>query len=89
MEDTETTYKDLVDRVQKTIDALKTAKRENFEGKETAEVSMFQGKYKFNGLTYMQNFGLPNFYFHVTTAYDILRKEGAPVGKLDFLGVNQ
>lgn len=82
----QTTYQQLIERVEKTVDALKTAKAENFVGKEDAEVIMFNGKVKFTGLTYLQAFGLPNFFFHVTTAYDILRKEGVPVGKLDFLG---
>lgn len=54
MEDNETTYAQLLDRVQKTIDAIKTAKKENFDGKEDAEVSMFDGKYKFTGLSYLQ-----------------------------------
>ena len=103
MEDTETTYQQLIDRVQKTVDAVKTAKPENFAGKEDNEVSMFNGRFKFTAVSYLQLFGelsrvrnkakrllimpgLPNFFFHVTTAYDILRKEGVPVGKLDFLG---
>lgn len=88
MEDNETTYQQLIDRTQKTIDALKGAKAENFVGKEDQEVSLFQGKYKFTAVSYLQIFGLPNFFFHVTTAYDILRSEGVPVGKLDFLGRN-
>ena len=86
MEDNEKTFSEFYDRLQKTIDALNTAKPENFVGKEDAEVLMFNGKYKFTGLNYLQLFGLPNFFFHVTTAYDILRNQGVPVGKLDFLG---
>lgn len=96
----------LIDRVEKTIEALKTAKPENFVGKEDKEVSLFGGKYKFTAVSYLQIFGafsvvrnstihllitpgLPNFFFHVTTAYDILRKEGVPVGKMDFIGRTQ
>jgi hypothetical protein len=93
----------LIERVEKTIDAVKTAKPENFVGKEEKEVSLFNGKFKFTAVSYLQIFGtvslvwniiprllitpgLPNFFFHVTTAYGILRKEGVPVGKLDFIG---
>jgi hypothetical protein len=103
LDDNETTYQQLIDRVQKTVDALKTAKPENFAGKEDNEVSLFNGKFTFTAVSYLQVFGelsrvrntakrllimpgLPNFFFHVTTAYNILRKEGVPVGKLDFLG---
>lgn len=89
MEDNETTFEQFYKRLEKTIDVLKGAKREDFEGKEDAEVSMLNGKFKFSGLTYVQSYGLPNFFFHVTTAYAILRKEGVPVGKLDYLGIGQ
>ena len=86
LEDNEKSFADFYDRIEKTIDALKGAKRENFEGKEDMEVSLFDGKFKFTALQYLQVFGLPNFFFHVTAAYAILRKEGVPVGKFDFLG---
>ena len=86
MEDNQTTFAEIYDRIQKTIDALNTAKPENFAGKEDIEVSLFDGKVKFTGLTYLQIFGLPNFFFHVTAAYAILRNQGAPVGKYDFIG---
>ena len=84
---------------------MKTAKPENFVGKEDKEVSVVNGRFKFTAVSYLQSFGavsrvwnitprllitpgLPNFFFHVTTAYGILRKEGVPVGKMDFLGRN-
>ena len=60
-EDNETTYQQLYDRVQKTIDALKTARQENFVGKEDHEVVLFGGKYKLTGLTYLQWFGVGAF----------------------------
>ncbi|KAK3710942.1 hypothetical protein LTR37_009963 [Vermiconidia calcicola] len=85
MEDNETTFDQFYERIQKTTDALKTAKPEDFDGKDNVEV-VIADKYKFTGVSYVQDFGLPNFFFHVTAAYAILRKEGAPVGKLDFLG---
>lgn len=90
MEDKEQTFEDLHARIQKTVDILKSAegKQDAFAGKEDQEVKFMAGPYelKFTGLTYLQNFVLPNFFFHETTLYAILRKEGAPVGKMDFLG---
>ena len=86
MEDNETTFAQFYERIQKTIDLLKTTNPDDFKGKESKEVSLFGGQRKMDAVTYLQTFGLPNFFFHVTTAYAILRKEGVPVGKLDFLG---
>ena len=86
MEDNESTFEQLYERLQKTIDALKTAKREDFDGKENIEVPIMGGKFKFGGLTYLQVYALPTFFFHVTAAYALLRNQGVPVGKLDFLG---
>ena len=86
MEDDQTTFPAYYDRIEKTIEVLKTSKPEDFAGKEEDEVSLFGGKFKFTSVTYLQTFGLPNFFFHLTTAYDILRNQGVPVGKLDFLG---
>ncbi|MET0547468.1 MAG: DUF1993 domain-containing protein [Caulobacterales bacterium] len=45
-----------------------------------------QNKLPFTSKNFLLSFGLPNFYFHVTTAYDILRAQGAPLGKIDYLG---
>jgi hypothetical protein len=58
------------------------------QGAETREVILqFPGStLKFNGLNYLTNFALPNFFFHVTVAYALLRKNGVELGKRDFLG---
>jgi hypothetical protein len=86
--DTETTIDELKARVTKTLDFIKTVKREQFEGAETREIVLQfpQSSLKFSGLNYVTNFVLPNFFFHVTTAYALLRKNGVDLGKRDFLG---
>ena len=88
MEDTETTFEELQTRISRTIDFLNGVDKGGFEGKETTEVvlKLRSGDRKFTGETYLLNYALPNFYFHVTTAYAILRHKGVPVGKIDFLG---
>jgi hypothetical protein len=86
--DTETTFAELQTRIAKTIELLKTVDDEKpWAEKETAEI-----KFKFgvtdmtwSGKKYVTEFALPNFFFHFTTAYDILRHKGVPLGKTDFL----
>lgn len=85
MEDNETTWAELKSRLERTVKFLEAAKSDDFVGKENIEVSLFGGKYKFTGIAYVQAFALPNFYFHATTGYNLLRMKGVPVGKLDFL----
>jgi hypothetical protein len=87
-EDTETTLAELKARVAKTLDFIKTIKPEQLQGAETREVVIQfpQGTLKFTGINYLTNFALPNFFFHVTTAYALLRKNGVDLGKRDFLG---
>jgi len=87
-EDNEKTFPELHERIAKTIALLKDVKREYFEGKEDADVLLKTGGHEvmFKGLRFAQFFALPNFFFHIVTAYDILRNKGVPVGKLDFLG---
>ena len=86
--DTETTFADLQARITKTLDFIKTLKPEQFEGAEKREITLKLGpqEVKWSGQVYLLNFGLPNFYFHVTTAYDILRHSGVEIGKRDFMG---
>ena len=88
MEDNETTFADLQARIQKTIDLLKGVKETSMDGKEESEVVLKTGAgaFKFTSTSYLLTFALPNFYFHVTTAYAILRHKGVPVGKMDYLG---
>ena len=87
-EDTEATLAELKARVAKTLDFIKTIKPEQLRGAETREVVLQfpQSTLKFNGLNYLTNFALPNFFFHVTMAYALLRKNGVDLGKRDFLG---
>jgi hypothetical protein len=87
-EDTEATLAELKARVAKTLDFIKTIKPEQLQGAETREIVLKfpQTTLKFTGINYLTNFVLPNFFFHVTTAYALLRKNGVDLGKRDFLG---
>lgn len=87
-EDTEATLDELKARVAKTVDFIKTIKREQLQGAEAREIVLQfpQTTLKFTGVNYLTNFVLPNFFFHVTTAYALLRKNGVDLGKRDFLG---
>jgi hypothetical protein len=87
-EDTEATIVDLKARVGKTLDFIKTIKSEQLQGAETREIVLeFPGNtLKFTGVSYLTNFVLPNFFFHMTIAYALLRKNGVDLGKRDFLG---
>ena len=87
-EDKEATFADLQARVDKAIAYVKTFKPGQFEGAETRKVELkFPGAtMSFNGKDYLFNFVLPNFYFHMTTAYAILRHNGVALGKRDFTG---
>jgi hypothetical protein len=87
-EDTEATLPELKARVAKTLDFIKTIKPEQVQGAETREIVLQfpQTTLKFTGINYLTNFVLPNFFFHVTMAYALLRKNGVDLGKRDFLG---
>lgn len=86
--DTEKTFPELQARIAKTLDYLKTFKPEQFTGAEDREITLKfpNGEMKFNGRDFVAGFALPNFYFHVTTAYALLRHKGIQIGKMDFLG---
>jgi hypothetical protein len=88
MEDNEVSFDDLKARIARTIDFAKSVTPEALNGREGEEVVLKfpQGELKFVALAYVLGFATPNFYFHVTTAYDILRMKGVPIGKRDFLG---
>lgn len=75
-------------RIQKALDLLATIKPEDLEGGEARDVTLKLGgkDVTMNGLTYVTERALPNFFFHVTTAYAILRHGGVPVGKRDYIG---
>ncbi len=87
-EDNETTFPELIDRIQKTISYLDTLKPEQIDGAEekTITLKMRDNTLSFEGMPFLLYFVLPNVYFHVTTAYDILRHCGVEIGKQDFLG---
>lgn len=87
-EGNEATIPELKARISKAIDFVKSIKREQVDGKEDVEIVLKfpSGERKFTGQGYLVNFCLPNFYFHATTAYDILRHCGIEIGKRDFLG---
>ena len=87
-EDAETTYPQLHERVARTIAFLETVDASAFEGSREREVVVRAGKTEktFGGEQYLFEFAIPNVFFHVTTAYAILRHRGVPIGKLDYLG---
>jgi hypothetical protein len=88
MADDETSFDDLQARIAKTIAFLNTVPANSMDGREDAEVILTtpNGSMPFTGQSYVLGFALPNFYFHVTTAYGLLRRAGVPLGKLDYLG---
>ena len=87
-EDTETTFPELKARVAKTIAYLKALDRKDFAGAENKDIVLkFPNKtLEYKGGDYVGNFVLPNTYFHITTAYGILRNRGVALGKPDYLG---
>jgi uncharacterized protein len=87
-EDTEASFPELKARIAKTLAFLDTLTPAQFDGSEsrTIEMAMRQGTLTFDGKSFLLGFALPNFYFHVTTAYDILRHQGVALGKRDYLG---
>jgi hypothetical protein len=88
-EDNEATLADVRARIQKTIDYVKGFSAAQIDGSEGREISIPRrtgDPLKFDGETYLKHFALPNFFFHVTTAYALLRHAGVDVGKNDYLG---
>lgn len=88
-EDTEKSFAELQARIEKTVSLLNTFGATDIDDSEERNITlpMRSGERSFTGMTYLLHFALPNFYFHVTTAYDILRHNGVPLGKTDFFGV--
>jgi len=86
--DTETTFAELDQRLKTSIAFLQSLDAKQFEGSDSRDIVVpsRQGDMHLPGLAYVQGYALPNIYFHVTTAYNILRHNGVPVGKKDFLG---
>jgi hypothetical protein len=87
-EDTEQTLAELKARIARTLDFVASVPAAKIDGSEEREVVMkMRGQdVKFSGLQYLFGHAWPNFYFHVTTAYNILRANGVELGKRDFIG---
>ena len=88
MEDKEASFTDLKARCLNSVEYVNSFKPEQIAGSESRTVVMKVGgkDVTFSGSDYLFGFALPNFYFHVTTAYAILRHNGVEVGKMDYLG---
>ena len=88
MPDTEQSFADLQERIGKTIAFLESVPRERIDGREDAEVILKgpRGEFRFTGRSHALGFALPNFYFHVSTAYALLRQAGVPLSEIDYLG---
>lgn len=86
--DDETTFAQLQDRIAQTIAYLESVDAAQLDAGSERTVTVNWGKAggDFTGLGYLLTIALPNFYFHVATAHDILRQQGVPIGKLDYLG---
>ena len=86
-EDTETTFDQLQSRIQRTIEYVKEFKPSQIDGSEERDITLTFGTNtrNFKGENYLTGFALPNFLFHTTTAYAILRHNGVELGKGDFM----
>ena len=87
-EDDEVSLADLQERIAKTITFANSLKPEQINGTEAKEIkfSIKEWNFEFVGEQYLLTWVMPNFYFHVATAYDILRHKGVEIGKMDYLG---
>lgn len=87
IEDTETSFADLQARIAKVVAIVEGYAPAQLEGAEKREIKIKipNAELKFNGIDYLNTWALPNFYFHVTAAYAILRHNGVDLGKRDFL----
>ena len=86
--DHDTSFAEMQTRIDKTLDFVKGLRPNQLDGKEDSEVTLVQGgqERKFKAQTYLYHLAMPNFYFHTTTAYNILRSLGIVLGKRDFMG---
>lgn len=90
-EDNEKTFPELLERIDKTIAFLASVTPDQFAGSEDRVVTIKtrQETHSFPGLIYLRHWAIPNFFFHITTAYNLLRHNGVEIGKSDFLGKDQ
>lgn len=89
-EDNETSISELKTRIENTLLFISSIKPEQLNGSEEKEIITRPGtpkEKKFNGQSYLLHYGIPQFFFHVSTAYDILRNQGVAVGKKDYMGI--
>ena len=87
MEDNEKTVAELIARIDKTLAFLKTVQPEQVIGKEDIKITLsYWGSKSMTGGDYVNYYLIPNFYFHVATAYSIMRKNGVSIGKSDYMG---
>ncbi|MEI6721674.1 MAG: DUF1993 domain-containing protein [Betaproteobacteria bacterium] len=85
----EKSFADLDALLARTLEFLDSVKSSQFEGSETKEIVLRPGtpkEKKLSGQAYLANYGLPQFFFHVTTAYNLLRHNGLSIGKRDYMG---
>jgi len=87
-EDTEQTFAELKSRIAKTLDFIESVGAGKIDGSDDKEIvlQMRSGERRYKGMQYLLGAAYPNFYFHVTTAYNVLRHNGVEIGKSDFLG---
>lgn len=88
-EDTETTLAQLKERIASTLAFIQSAPEAQIAGTEEKDISVPRrdGAISMKGESYLNHYALPNFYFHVTTAYALLRHNGVELGKGDYLGL--
>jgi len=87
-EDNEATFEELQARVAKTVAFLKSIRAEQIDGSEERDITVKFGSREFNflGQAYLVDFVIPNFHFHLTSTYGILRHNGVDIGKMDYIG---
>ncbi|HUI60367.1 MAG TPA: DUF1993 domain-containing protein [Steroidobacteraceae bacterium] len=87
-EDNEKTIDELRSRIARTVDYIKSIPASAVDGSEDRDIKVPAGErtLEFKGLAFLQRWAIPNLFFHVTTAYNILRHNGVDIGKRDFLG---
>ncbi|MGH7037591.1 MAG: DUF1993 domain-containing protein [Stellaceae bacterium] len=86
--DIDSSFAEMYSRIDKTVDLLKGLKADQLDGREGQQVTIQAGGQarNFQAQNYLYHFAMPNFYFHITTAYDLLRSLGVEIGKRDFMG---
>ena len=86
--DTETTFAELKSRIARTLETIEAVESARFDGAEDREIVLMMGGgsgYRFGGRDYLLSFALPNFFFHVTMTYALLRANGVALGKAEFM----